>query len=127
MSKTIAETDQQIAEIVEAHEFRSWSTSRNGFNTHHAGCACDPSIEFDWYEREAQHRAHLLAAVFAAGQANAAHAVGQDPTAQRVQNLIAEYDEEPHSDECGMGACVRCVVDEFANISTTPNSGATNA
>ena len=65
-----AESDARITAVVEAHKFTSTSTSRNGFNTHYAGCACDPGIRFDWYEREAQHRAHVLAEVFAAGQAS---------------------------------------------------------
>lgn len=60
----------EIDAVVAAHQFTSTSTSRNGFNTHHAGCSCDPSLEFDWYERDAQHRAHLLTAVFDAGRAS---------------------------------------------------------
>lgn len=33
-----------------------------------------------------------------------------------VARRVGDYAEEPHSDECGMGACVRCVVDEFAAL-----------
>lgn len=35
---------------------------------------------------------------------------------ERLTGLIAAYDEEPHSEECGFGPCVRCVVDEFAAL-----------
>lgn len=36
-------------------------------------------------------------------------------TLDSLDLLVAEYAEERHSDECGFGACVRCVVDEFAS------------
>lgn len=63
-----------IEATVEQHTFRTWTTSRTtrrgGISTHHAGCTCDESIEFGWYEREGEHRTHLYAALFAAGAAS---------------------------------------------------------
>lgn len=56
------------------------------------------------------------------GQSTGQHADPVSSLADRVTSLVAAYEEEPHSDECGMGACVRCVVDEFAALigSTQP-------
>ena len=60
----------EIDAVAAAHQFRSTSTSRGHITTRHAGCTCDPTLEFDWYEREAQHRKHLLTAVYQAGRAS---------------------------------------------------------
>lgn len=68
----------EIDAVVSAHQFTSTSTSRNGINTHSAGCTCDPDLRFDWSERDAQHRAHLLAEVYAAGQTSVIPPGGSD-------------------------------------------------
>lgn len=47
------------------------------------------------------------------------------PLRHRLQALIEAYEEESHSDECGMGACVRCVVDEFEACVSPPAKGDT--
>lgn len=60
----------EIDAVVAAHEFRSSSITRGGIINNIAGCSCRPGLRFDWSERHAQHRAHLLAEVFAAGQAS---------------------------------------------------------
>ena len=60
----------EIDAVVAAHQIKTHSIARGSINYHHAGCTCDPALEFDWYERDAQHRAHLFAAVFAAGRAS---------------------------------------------------------
>lgn len=33
-----------------------------------------------------------------------------------LDKKVDDYDEEPHSEECGWDACVRCVVDGFATL-----------
>lgn len=42
---------------------------------------------------------------------------------ERVIALAAAYDEEPHSEGCGIDACVRCVVDEFTALVASPTAG----
>lgn len=60
----------EIDAVVAAHLIKTHSTTWGSTNYHHAGCTCDPALEFDWYERDEQHRSHVLAAVFAAGRAS---------------------------------------------------------
>ena len=68
------ENASAISAVAEAHQFTvERTTTRTGAVTRRARCTCDPSVEFDWDKREEQHRTHLLAAAFAAGQAGAAN------------------------------------------------------
>ena len=60
-----------IAAVLAEHSFKSTSSSRGVFTFHHAGCSCDPSIEFDWHRRCQEHLDHLHAAIFDAGRAAA--------------------------------------------------------
>ena len=64
-------TETTIRRVVETHLFQTTSsTSRRGIVTKRAGCSCDPEVEFEWTGREEAHRAHLYAAIYAAGHAS---------------------------------------------------------
>jgi hypothetical protein len=64
----MSESLDAIRRVVEAHLLKTHSTTRGSIIKHHAGCTCDPDLEFDWYERESQHRDHLHLAIFDAGR-----------------------------------------------------------
>lgn len=76
-------------------------------------CAC--GLKFGFSDSGIAHQAAEVERIVAARVA-AAEAKGRADAGEEIAARVADYDEEPHSDECGMGACVRCVVDEFASI-----------
>ena len=59
---------------------------------------------------------HDVQAEWDEAQAISALVSGLVDTIANVKALVGAYAEEPHSDGCGMDACVRCVVDEFAAL-----------
>ena len=84
-----AENDYTLGDHLLDHEFRTCSTSRNGFNTNHAGCIC--GAEYEWYDREAHHKQHIYDVTVAWADARA--------TVSRadLSRWLAVYD---HSWEC---------------------------
>lgn len=64
------------------------------------------------------HRNEVIAAFIAAANPTAILALLDErdelqAAVERSRALVPAYAEEPHSNGCGMDACVRCVVDEF--------------